>query len=413
MNTLQLLRETLTMILAGGRGQRLHPLTAERSKPGVPFGGIYRIIDFTLSNVWNSGLRQIFVLTQYKSYSLDKHLLKGWQIFTHEAGEFLYGIPPQHRVGARWYEGTADAIHQNEYLIERIQPRRVLVLSGDHIYKMDYSRLLQRHVETGARLTVGAVVVPRETASEFGIMAVDDQWRVTGFQEKPADPEPIPGRPDQCLVNMGIYVFDTDALLAELHADADRPGSSHDFGKDIIPAMVDGGGVYAYPFLHRETGEPLYWRDIGTLDSYYAASMDLVAPIPRFNLYNRGWPIRTWMAPTPPAKTVHDRRGDRVRHGQLVDAITGGGTIIAGGTAERSVLGRNVRLEYGSHVCDAVVMDNTVIGEGASVHRAIIDKNVVIPPGMRIGHDREVDRKLFHVTEGGVVVIPKNWHPDA
>jgi len=411
VNTLQLLRDTLVLIMAGGRGERLRPLTSDRSKPGVPFGGIYRIIDFTLSNVWNSGLRQVFVLTQYKSYSLDKHLLKGWQIFTHEAGEFLYGIPPQHRIGAQWYLGTADAIYQNIYLIERIRPRHVLVLSGDHIYKMDYSRLLQRHVDSGARLTVAAAVVPREMAHEFGIMEVDRQWRIVGFQEKPDDPRPIPGRPDECLVNMGIYVFETGTLIRELELDAAREGSTRDFGRDVIPAMVAEGGVHAYPFLHKETGEPLYWRDIGTLDSYYAASMDLVAPVPRFNLYNRQWPIRTWMAPTPPAKTVHGHLGGRTLDGQLIGSITGGGTIISGGTVDRSILGRNVRLEAGSHVRDSVIMDNVVVGEEAGIHRAIIDKNVVIPPGMRIGFDRDQDRRLFKVTEGGVVVVPKNWRP--
>ena len=409
MKILDLPRHTLTMIMAGGRGQRLRPLTAERSKPGVPFGANYRIIDFTLSNAWNSGLRRIFVLTQYKSFSLDKHLLKGWQIFNHEAGEFLYGMPPQHRVGEMWYRGTADAIYQNIYLIDREEPKLVLILSGDHIYRMDYTTLMVLHQNRDARLTLGAVVVPRSQAHEFGILEVDEDWRVVGFEEKPENPKTVPGKPDWCLVNMGVYVFDSEHLVRELREDAERPDSSHDFGKDVIPRMVAEGGVYAYPFLDKDTDEPRYWRDIGTLDSYYEASMDLIRPVPPFSLYDRAWPVRTWMAPTPPAKSVHGLIDGERPLGQLIGSITGGGTIISGGTAERSILGRNVRLEAGCHVADSVILDDVVIGPHASIHRAILDKGVVIPAGMYVGHDHDADRERFTVTDNGVTVVPKLW----
>ncbi len=414
MKILDMPRNTLTMIMAGGKGERLRPLTDDRSKPGVPFGANYRIIDFTLSNVWNSGLRHIYILTQYKSYSLDKHLLKGWQIFNHEMGEYLYGIPPQLRVGDSWYQGTADAIYQNIYLIEREQPEFVLILSGDHIYRMDYSTLLVLHSNHRARLTLGAVVVPRSEASEFGILEVDENGWVIGFEEKPADPKPIPGMPDRCLVNMGVYVFGREALLEHLRLDAADPDSARDFGKNVIPRMVAEGGVLAYPFLDRESGEPRYWKDIGTLDSYYQTSMDMVKPIPPFSLYDRDWPVRTWMAPTPPAKTVHNHQDGSRPLGQLIGSIVGGGTIISGGTAERSILGRNVYLDAGSHVVDSVIMDNTRVGAKAGVQRAIVDKGAQIPDGMRIGYDHDEDRRFFKVTDEGVVVVPKGWeHPES
>lgn len=413
MKILDLPRHTLTMIMAGGRGQRLRPLTDERSKPGVPFGANYRIIDFTLSNVWNSGLRRIYILTQYKSYSLDKHLLKGWQIFNHEAGEFLYGMPPQLRVGEDWYLGTADCIYQNLFLIERDEPDYVLILSGDHIYRMDYSTLLVLHSRRSARLTLGAVVVPRSEAHEFGILEVDEEGWVIGFEEKPSDPKTIPGKPDWCLVNMGVYVFNRPDLIEELKADAADPDSARDFGKNVIPRMVQEGGVLAYPFLDKETDEPRYWRDIGTLDSYYQTSMDLVRPVPPFSLYDRDWPVRTWMAPVPPAKSVHGFLSGERPVGQLIGSIIGGGSIISGGTAERSILGRNVYLDAGSHVADSVIMDNSHIGQGAEVRRAILDKNVVIPDGMAVGVDHAHDRERFTVTDEGVTVVPKGWRAPA
>jgi glucose-1-phosphate adenylyltransferase len=411
---LDLPRNTLTMIMAGGRGQRLRPLTDERSKPGVPFGANYRIIDFTLSNVWNSGLRHIYILTQYKSYSLDKHLLKGWQIFNHESGEFLYGMPPQLRVGNNWYLGTADCIYQNLFLIERDEPDHVLILSGDHIYRMDYSTLLVMHSRQHARLTVGAVVVPKSEAHEFGILEVDEEGWVIGFEEKPAEPKTIPGKPEWCLVNMGVYVFNRSTLTDELKHDAADPDSNRDFGKNIIPRMVKEGGVLAYPFLDKETEEPRYWRDIGTIDSYYRTAMDLVRPVPPFTLYDRDWPVRTWMAPVPPAKSVHGFHGGDRPLGQLIGSITGGGTIISGGTAERSILGRNVYLDAGCHVVDSVIMDNCHIGKDVEIRHAILDKSVIVPDGMKIGVDREADKRLFTVSDEGVVVVPKGWrHEEA
>ncbi len=407
MNILQRFKQTLTIVLAGGQGERLYPLTKDRTKPAVPFGGVYRIIDFTLSNCVNSGLKRIYVLTQYKSYSLDKHLQKGWSIFDYEADEFLFRIPPQRRVGMKWYEGTADAIFQNIYLLEKQRPVYVLIVSGDHIYKMDYNELLDFHEEKEARLTVSAAVVPRAGAQEFGIIEVDPVWRIVGFQEKPPDPRPIPGDPDHCLVNMGVYVWDTAELVRSVSHDARLEQSRHDFGRDVIPALVPEGGVYAYPFRAPGTREPAYWRDIGTLDSYYRASMDLVARQPAFNLYDREWPYRTWQAPVPPAKSVYGFTPDGSLAGMLANSITGGGTVISGGRVERSILGRNVRVNSYSRVSDTIVFDDVNIGRYAEVHRAIIDKEVVIPEGFVIGRDPDKDRRMFKVTEDGIVVVPK------
>lgn len=314
MNNRDLTRGTLTLILAGGQGERLHPLTKDRSKPAVPFGSSYRIIDFTLSNCINSGLRQIYVLTQYKSFSLDQHLQRGWNIFSYEAGEFLYRIPPQHRVGQKWYEGTADAVYQNIYLLETRKPEWVLVLSGDHVYRMDYGRLLTFHAGHSGCLSLAACVIPKEGASEFGVLAVDAKGRVTEFVEKPKNPPTIPGDPDHCLVNMGVYMFDTSDLVRELCSDVRREGSHHDFGKDVIPTLVAQGQVYAYEFRERD-GKPAYWRDIGTIDSYYEATMDLVSRKPMLDLYDPDWVFRAWQPPAPPCKSVHGYTEDGTLRG--------------------------------------------------------------------------------------------------
>jgi len=403
----QLIRGTLTLILAGGQGERLYPLTRDRSKPAVPFGSAYRIIDFTLSNCINSGLRHIYVLTQYKSYSLDKHLQRGWNIFSYEGGEFLYRIPPQHRVGQKWYQGTADAVYQNIYLLEHRRPKHVLILSGDHIYRMDYGELLRFHVGHEACMTLSAAVVPREGASEFGILEVDESWRVIGYEEKPTAPKTIPGDPDHCLVNMGVYVFDTENLVRELSNDVRNNDSRHDFGRDIIPALVRSGEVFAYPFRDEESKKSLYWRDIGTLDSFFAANMDLVSRRPSFDLYDPEWLFRAWQPPVPPCKAVHGFTEDGTRPGVVEDSIVGGGAVISGGHVERSLLGRGVRVNSFSRVTDSILMDNVRIGRYAKVKRCIIDKNVVIPEGMEIGFDPERDRRLFNVSAGGVVVVPK------
>ena len=408
MSVRQLVRNTLTLILAGGQGERLYPLTRDRSKPSVPFGSAYRIIDFTLSNCINSGLRQIYVLTQYKSYSLDKHLQRGWNIFSYESGEFLYRIPPQHRVGQKWYQGTADAVYQNIYLLERRRPAHVLILSGDHIYRMDYGELLRFHAGHEGCMTLSAAVVHRDGADQFGILEVDESWRVVGFEEKPTEPKTIPGDPEHCLVNMGVYIFDTENLVRELSQDVKRNDSKHDFGRDIIPALVNCGEVYAYPFRDEETGEPTYWRDIGTLDSYYAANMDLVSRQPNFDLYDPAWLFRAWQPPVPPCKSVHGFTEDGTLPGIVEDSIVGGGAVISGGRVERSLLGRGVRVNSYSRVTDSILMDNVEIGRYAQVRRCIIDKSVVVPEGMEIGFDLEKDRRLFNVSAEGIVVVPKD-----
>ena len=407
MNSLQLVRGTLTLILAGGQGERLYPLTRDRSKPSVPFGGAYRIIDFTLSNCLNSGLRQIYVLTQYKSFSLDKHLQRGWNVFSYESGEFCYRIPPQHRVGQKWYEGTADAVYQNIYLLQNRKPERVLILSGDHIYRMDYGHFLERHGSHPGTMTLAAAVVPREGADQFGIVKVDENWRVIGFEEKPDDPSTIPGDPDHCLVNMGVYAFDTETLVRELSRDARCTDSRHDFGKDIIPHLVESGEVYAYPFRDEQTHEPLYWRDIGTLDSYYETAMNLVSRSPQFDLYDPDWFFRAWQPPVPPCKSVHGFTEDGKLPGIVEDSIVGGGTIVSGGRVERSIIGRSVKVNSYSKVTDSIIMDDVVIGRYAELNRCIIDKNVHVPEGMKIGFDLEKDRNMFKVSAGGIVVVPK------
>jgi len=406
LSTLRPFRETLTIILAGGQGERLYPLTKDRSKPAVPFGAVYRIIDFTLSNCINSGLRQIYVFTQYKSFSLDKHLQRGWNVFSYASGEFLYRIPPQHRIGQKWYEGTADAVYHNVYLLERNKPQHVLLLSGDHIYKMDYGYLLDFHLEHKAPLSMCAAVVPRDGAHHFGIIEVDESWRVIGFEEKPAEPRTIPGDPDHCLVSMGVYLFDTEGLVREVCADARVSDSSHDFGKDIIPQMVARGEVYAFPFRTKD-GQPAYWRDIGTLDSYYEASMDLVAREPRFDLYDHDWPYRSWHAPIPPAKSVHGFTEDEALPGVVANSIIGAGSVVSGGRVENSILGRGIKVNSYCHVTDSIIMDGVQVGRYAKVRRAIIDKDVCIPENMSIGFDADKDRQLFRVTEDGVVVVPK------
>jgi glucose-1-phosphate adenylyltransferase len=407
VDTRERTRRTLTIILAGGQGERLYPLTKDRSKPSVPFGGNYRIIDFTLSNCFNSGLRRIYVLTQYKSYSLDKHLQRGWNIFNYEAEEFLYRVPPQHRVGTKWYEGTADAVYHNIYLLEKDKPEHVLLLSGDHVYKMDYNDLMQFHLDAGGSFTLAAAVVPREGAHHFGIVEVDESWKVVGYEEKPPNPRTIPGDPDHCLVNMGVYLADTECLVKELCHDARRTDSHHDFGKDIIPRLVQHGEVYAYPFRDPESLQPRYWRDIGTLDSFFQAAMDLLSRTPPLDLYDRDWPFRAWQPPVPPAKSVHSFNETEPQPGILANSIIGGGSIISGARVEKSILHRGVKVNSYAKVSDAILMDGVQVGRYAELKGVICDKGVVIPEGMRIGFDLETDRELFTVTQDGIVVIPK------
>jgi len=400
----RLLKRTVAMVLAGGQGERLFPLTRDRAKPAVPFGGIYRIIDFTLSNCLNSGLRKIHVLTQYKSYSLDRHIKQAWNLAPFEMDEYIDVIPPQRRCGERWYQGTADAVFQNIYSLEQERPQFVLILGGDHVYKMDYSEMILAHVNSGAALTIACTEVPLEEATRFGVMGVDNDWRVHRFQEKPSEPDLLPNNPSHALASMGIYVFNTDVLVREVQNDAQRE-SQHDFGKDIIPRMVESGQrVYAFPFRDRNSAMVKYWRDIGTLDSYFEANMDLVEVSPIFNLYDEEWPIRTYQLPAPPAKTVFREPG---RQGEVLDSLVSNGCIISGARVEHSILGPRVFVHSWAHVKDCVVLDNVDIGRHARVRGAIIDKDVTIPDGEMIGHDLEKDCQRFTVTDNGVIVIPK------
>ncbi len=403
-------RETLVMILAGGQGERLYPLTKDRSKPSVPFGGQYRIIDFTLSNCLNSGLRRIYVLTQYKSASLMRHIKHGWNLFSSELGEFIYTIPPQLRVGAQWYLGTADAIYQNIYQLEIERPQRVLILSGDHVYRMDYEPMIEAHIRAGASVTIATALVDAAECSRFGVLETDPSNRVVGFEEKPASPRAKPDADGRMQVSMGIYVFDTDVLVRSLVQDA-KTDSSHDFGRDIIPALIPTGRVQAYPFRDG-TGQPGYWRDIGTLGSYYEASMDLVAVSPVFNLYDAELPLRTLPRSLPPVKTVFAQEYAGGRLGICLDSLVCGGSIVSGGRVERSVLSPFVRVNSFALVEDSILMDRVSIGRRAKVRRAIIDKNVRVPEGFSIGYDPEEDARRFTVTDEGIVVIAKGTKLD-
>ena len=395
-----------TMVLAGGQGERLQPLTEHRAKPAVPFGGKYRIIDFTLSNCLNSGLRKVAVLIQYKSHSLDRHIRIGWDVLNAELGEYIASIPPQQRISEEWYRGTADAVYQNLFLLDNEQPDCVLILAGDHIYKMDYMEMYHWLVAKSADVVVGAIDIPIHEASRFGVMAVDEDYRVMRFDEKPANPSPIPHDPNLAFASMGIYLFRTKSLREELIADA-REGTAHDFGKNIIPRMISERRVYAFKFHDANKKAVKYWRDIGTLDAYWEANLDLVAVDPLFNLYDQQWPIRTYQGQYPPAKFVFAQDYQGGRMGVALDSIVCGGCIISGGRVQNSVLSPNVRIQDHSDVRDSVIMENVVIGDHSRIRRAIIDKDVIIPPKTEIGYDRDADAQRFTVTESGLVVISK------
>ncbi|MCA9398156.1 MAG: glucose-1-phosphate adenylyltransferase [Candidatus Omnitrophica bacterium] len=397
------MRGILTFVLAGGRGERLDPLTRDRTKPAVPFGGIFRIIDFTMSNCVNSGLRRIYILTQYKSFSLQKHLLAGWDIVSTQLGEFVDVIPAQQRIGDEWYKGTADAIYQNSYAIEDINPQLILILAGDHIYKMNYQRMIDFHKEKNADVTVACVPMPKETSSHFGVIEVDDQGNVLGFQEKPQNPKTIPLDPNMISASMGIYLFKKDVLLDELEKDAKDPNSDRDFGKNVIPRMLeDGRKVVVHDFTNRE-GKPQYWRDIGTRDAYYQANMDLVRPNPEFNLFDRNWPVRTYHKQYPPVK-VTSAGGNT---GSIVDSLIGGGCMIEGATVTNSVLSSNVIVGKNAEVKNSVIMESVVIGENVKIQNAIIDKEVTVPPNTTIGYNLEEDREKFVLTTSGIAMVAK------
>ncbi len=403
-----MLDKTLAVVLAGGAGSRLKPLTADRAKPAVPFGGKYRIIDFVLANCLHSGLRRVLVLTQYKSHSLQKHLRDGWSIFNPELGEYITPVPPQMRTGERWYQGTADAIYQNLYLVERSEAEQVLILSADHIYRMDYEAMVKFHEAQGAAVTVAAMAVPLEQAGAFGVMAVDASDRVVAFAEKPAQPQATPDDPSQALVSMGIYVFSAQLLLDQLRADYDDSTSNHDFGMDILPRLIERHKVMAYRFggpTGRVTPDR-YWRDVGTVDAYYRANMDLLEPIPALNLYQADWPIRSYQLQTPPARTVPGTSGTE---GIFINSIVAGGVVIAGGSVQHSILFPQAFVDDGAFVEDSILFQGVQVGAGARLKRCIIDKNVVVPPREQIGYDLKRDRERFLVTEQNIVVVPKGY----
>ena len=392
------------MVLAGGEGQRLHPLTSGRAKPGVRFGGTYRMIDFTLSNCINSGMRRIHLLTQYASTSLSRHVRRTWASrLSDDMDEFVDFVPPQRLFADRWYAGTADAIFQNLFILQEERPEAVVLLSGDHAYKMDYSLMLDYHNEVGADLTISCLTVPRNQASQLGVMAVDQEHRVTGFLEKPADPPGMPEDPEMSLANMGVYIWKTAALVEAISADS-RTNSSHDFGRDIIPAMVAAERpVHTYQFAPAGRSPHPYWRDIGTLESYWQAHMDLVAPVPELDLYDETWPTFTYKPPLPPAKIVS---GENSRQARVTDSLLSAGVIICGADVHRSVLSPGVRVDDLANVCECILMDDVVVGKGAALKRVIVDEGVVIPDGYKIGFDPEEDARKF-VVNAGITVVPK------
>jgi glucose-1-phosphate adenylyltransferase len=397
----QELKDTLVLILAGGMGERLKPLTIKRSKPAVPFGGAYRIIDFTLSNCIHSGLRRIMLLTQYQARSLEEHIRFGWNFLPRRLEQFI-GVLPPHHLSGEWYKGTADAITQNLQLIEDEAPKHVVILSGDHIYKMDYSWMLRDHLIKRAKLTIGAVRIPSADASRFGILEVDAKNRVTGFVEKPKNgAKEIPGDPGHCLGSMGIYIFETEELKRRLLADEANPASSHDFGKDIIPAMISEVPVYAHNFRHKPGEVNPYWRDVGTIDALFDANMDLCNVTPQFNLYDMDWPIYTLWHNDPPAKCVLDAH--------VKDSLLSPGTTISGASLHRSILSNRVRVQEGAQVDESMLFHGVVVRPGAKLRRVIVDKWTEIPPGVEIGFDRAKDEKLFTVTPSGITVVPSRF----
>ncbi|MBT8149476.1 MAG: glucose-1-phosphate adenylyltransferase [Pseudomonadales bacterium] len=402
----RLTKDAFALVLAGGRGSRLYELTNWRAKPALYFGGKFRIIDFPLSNCINSGIRRVGVLTQYKAHSLVRHLVRGWSHFKKELGEFVEILPASQRFSDDWYQGTADAVFQNLDIIRAERPKYVIILSGDHIYRMDYGTMLAEHVEKNADMTVSCLEVPiAEAANAFGVIEVNDEGRVTGFAEKPAEPSPVPGQPGMTLASMGNYIFDTDFLFEQLRNDAANPNSGHDFGNDIIPAIIDQHRVFASPFRDAKTEKRAYWRDVGTLDSFWEANMELVEPAPALNLYDPDWPIWTYQSQYPPAKFVFDQDD---RRGMAVDSTVSGGCIVSGATIRKSLLFSHVRVNDYSTVEQSIVLPDVVIGQRCTVHKAIIDRGCELPEGTTVGVNREQDlAQGFRVTEKGVTLVTR------
>ena len=398
----RLTRNTFAIILAGGRGSRLKQLTKWRSKPAVPFGGKFRIIDFPLSNCLNSGIRRVAVATQYKAHSLIVHIQHGWSFLRAELGEFVELLPAQQRIETSWYSGTADAVYQNLDIIRRHGPEHILILAGDHVYKMDYGKMLAYHASQGADMTVACLEVSLEEATAFGVMSSEPDGRVFKFSEKPDNPESIPGKPDLALASMGVYIFNAEFLYEQLIKDADTPGSSRDFGHDIIPSLIEKYQVYAYPFRHGEDDKQAYWRDVGTLDSFWKANLELIGITPELNLYDREWPIWTYQEQFPPAKFVFD---DDDRRGMAIDSMVSGGCIISGAVVKHSLLFSNVNVHSFSHVEDAVILPEVDIGRHCRLKKVVLDKGCKIPDGTVIGEDPEEDARRFHVSPEGVVLV--------
>ena len=400
----RLTRDSLALILAGGRGSRLYELTDWRAKPGLYFGGKYRIIDFPLSNCINSGVRRIGVLTQYKAHSLIRHLVHGWSWFQAGSREFVEILPASQRVGGEWYRGTADAVYQNLDIIRTHTPSYVLILSGDHVYKMDYGPFLAAHADTKADMTVSCVELPcEEAAGQFGVMTVDETGRVIAFDEKPEDPNPVPGKPGICLASMGNYIFNTEFLYEQVIKDADSPNSSHDFGKNIIPSIIKDYRVYAYPFRNPETQQQAYWRDVGTLDAFWEANMELVSVTPQLNLYDQYWPIYTYQVQSPPAKFVFD---EPERRGAAIQSMVSGGCVISGAEVRRSLLFSRCKTNSYSSITDSVLLPDTTIGQNCRINRCIIDAGSTIEDGTVIGENHDDDRERgFRVTESGLTLV--------
>jgi len=400
--------QTLTFILAGGAGSRLKPLTAARSKPSVPFGGKYRIIDFTLSNCLHSGLRRVLVLTQYKSHSLNKHLRDGWSIYNPELGEYITAVPAQMNEGNHWYQGTADAIYQNLNLLERSDADYTLILSGDHIYRMDYDALLYAHKDSDASVTIACMEVPVEEARAFGVVSVNEDLQITAFEEKPEQPTTLPDNPEKSLVSMGLYVFSSQLLKEALIADQKNPDSNNDFGQDILPALLKDQAIQAYKF-GSEKGRVIpdrYWRDVGTIDAYYQANMDLLEPVPPLNLYQKSWPIRTYQPQSPPARTIPGGSGTKDVFG---NSMLANGVVISGGEVRHSILFRDVYIDDKATVSKSLLFEGVYVGEGASLNNCIIEKNVKIPAMAQIGVNADEDRERFTISDNGIVVVPEGY----